>query len=62
MNRSKSQSFRESLEDAGDLMALREARERDDPSVPSLSLEKVKARLGLTKNGRRPKLIRRKRR
>ena len=55
------QAIQEALEDAGDLIALREARETDDPSVPSLSLEKVKTRLGLTKNGRRPKAIREKR-
>jgi hypothetical protein len=54
------QAIQEALEDAGDLTALREAREKDDPSVPSLTLDDVKKRLGLSKNGRRSRHVSRK--
>ncbi len=46
------QAIQEMLEDADDLLALRQAREEDDPSVPGYTLEEVRLRLGLTK---RPK-------
>jgi len=43
------QAIQEMLEDADDLLALRQARENDDPSVPGHTLEEVRLRLGLTK-------------
>lgn len=41
------QAIREMLEDAGDLMTLRRARESDDPSAPGYTLEQVRVKLGL---------------
>lgn len=46
------QAIQEALEDADDLMALREAREKDDPKVPGYTLEQVKLELGLAKRTR----------
>jgi hypothetical protein len=43
------QAIQEMLEDADDLLALRQAREEDDPSAPGYTLEQVRVRLGLTK-------------
>ena len=40
------------LEDADDLLALREAREEDDPSAPGFTLEEVRMQLGLTKRAK----------
>jgi hypothetical protein len=45
-------AIQELLEDADDLVALRQARKEDDPSVPGYTLEQVRMRLGL---GRRAK-------
>ena len=43
------QAIQEMLEDADDLLALRQAREEDDPSVPGYTLKQVRMRLGLSK-------------
>jgi len=55
------QTIQEALEDADDLLALREAREKDDPSKPGYTLEEVRMELGLTKR-RKPRRKRAKRR
>ncbi|MEK7731403.1 MAG: type II toxin-antitoxin system Phd/YefM family antitoxin [Planctomycetota bacterium] len=51
------EAIQEMLEDADDLLALRQVREEDDPSAPGYTLEEVRMRLGLTK----PRRTRRKR-
>lgn len=49
------EAIQERLEEADDLLALRQAREEDNPSVPGYTLDEVRLRLGLTprRKGRR---------
>ena len=42
-------AMQEILEDADDVLTLRQAREKEDPSAPRYSLEEVRMRLGLSK-------------
>ena len=47
------EAMRQRLEDAEDLLELRKARRQDDPAKPGLTLEQLKARLGLKSPARK---------
>lgn len=43
------QAIQEQLEDAADVLALRKAREEDDPARPGYSIEQFRVMLGLNR-------------
>jgi len=47
------EAMRQRLEDAEDLLELRKARRQDNPAKPGLTLEQLKARLGLKSPARK---------
>jgi hypothetical protein len=49
------QAIQERLEDAADLLALRQARQEDDASVPGYTLEEVRMELGRRGGRARPR-------
>lgn len=45
------QALQEALEEAGDIVALREARATDNPNESGLSLDEIRVSLGLDRRG-----------